>query len=182
MPKKTIYVRDEDMPDFEKALKKLGGEEGIGTIIVEALRKSIRDHKEEEEKVFRLSVLANCPLPSLFAECVEFRLQSLPADIVSKVHYYALAAYKEDPDYFINCGFVEIDDHTWWEGVRERAERGKLKADQQIKAVLERTARQMQGEMKLPERGHSLSDKEVERFVEVFRSELQGLDKSTKGE
>lgn len=183
MPKKTIYVRDEDMPLFEKAMKKLGGEESMGSVIVDALRKSLKDYEKEEEEAFRLAVVMNCPLPSVLAECVEYRLQAIPADIIANARFAADAAYAEDPDHFGYVDFTNIDSNEWWEKTKKKASRGKQKRYERFKAAWQLAANRFREQgLEPPAMGWPIPEKEAEHFVRLLISEVQTLEKQGEEE
>lgn len=172
MPKKTIYVREEDMPVFDEAMAKLGGEESMGSVIVDALRERLRNREKEEEEALRLALAAACVLPPILEECVEYRLRDLPKDAVVKAHLAAAAAYLADPDFFIERGYHELDDERWFEEAKEKAEEGK----RQLRVALARAKAQMRGEgLALAEKERLLSDKEKRflKFAEALLSELE---------
>lgn len=124
VPKKTIYVREEDIPVFDEAMEKLGGEESMSSVIVDALRERLRDRKKEEEEALHLAMALECFLPSVLAECVERRLRDFPEDVVAKSRVAASAAYLADPDFFIERGYYELDDARWVEEAKTKVGQG----------------------------------------------------------
>lgn len=175
MPKKTIYVRDEDMPLFEQAMRKLGGEESMGSVIMDALRERLRSREKEEEQALRLAMIAQCPMPEILTECVEYRLQALPAEVVARTRILATAAYLEDPNHFCECNlYWDLDDPEWWKGANEKASLGR---DKLANAAIERASQEVETQMlaegfEYPRTSDKTSKEAIKRFGELLAAQL----------
>lgn len=120
MPKKTIYVREEDIPIFEEAMQRFGGEESMSSVIVDALRERLRDRKKEKEEALHLALVAECFLPPILAEGIERRLRDFPEDVVAGSRIAAQMAYLMDSDFFVESSYWELDE-GWLEAAKEKA-------------------------------------------------------------
>lgn len=182
MPKKTIYIRDEDQAIFDEAMRKLGGEAGMGAVIADALRKSLTDYTKIEEEALRLAMLSECPLPGVLGECVEFRLHALPPEIVTKARLGAQLAYAEDPEHFIHADYVALDSTEWWEKAKDMAERGKQRMRESLAEAWKRAAERLRREgFQLPETPAPIRDViKNERFLEALLRELSRSDEEVE--
>jgi hypothetical protein len=126
VPKKTIYVSEEDIPIFQEAMQKFGGEESMSSVIVDALREKLRDRRKEEEEVLNLVLALECSPPAIFAECVERKLRDFPEDVVARSRLAAEATYESDPDFFNERGYWELisNEEAWLEEAREKVVEG----------------------------------------------------------
>lgn len=100
MPRKNIYIRDDDLDVFEEAMEKLGEDEAIGTIIIEALKDKLNRLPEIEEYLLKLQLLKQLDLPAL-NEIIEYRLDNYPKKLVLEAEVKSIAAYLGNPNYFI---------------------------------------------------------------------------------
>lgn len=173
MPKKTIYVREEDIPVFEEAMQKFGGEESMSSVIVDALREKLRDRKKEEEEVLNLALALETSPAAIFAECVERRLRDFPEDVVARSRLTAQAAYESDPDFFNEHGHWELvlNDEAWLAEAREKVVEGV------------RLLRERFGTTKLPMPEETVAEDktrlhETQIKLETLFSELESLGKT----
>ncbi len=94
MPRKTIYIRDEDLPIFERARRELDAP--IGTIVIRALQNALAEKNELWHKAFCLQMIRLADMPIL-NELVDHRLQDMPEDIRQETGRLARLAVRYDP-------------------------------------------------------------------------------------
>ncbi len=122
MPKKTIYISEEDLAVFEKAKEKFSGE-SFSKLIVDALRSRLIDREELREKAFVAELLSRTGIPIL-VDLTELYLQTLPEDIVSKARERgALVESTEEGREIIYHGWAQ----ALWEGSWDNSEFQKAK-------------------------------------------------------
>lgn len=99
MPRKNIYIRDDDIEFFEKAIKALGEDEAIGTVIINALKEKLGNLPEKRERIFKLQLLNQLNSPAI-NEIIKYRLQNYPENLVYEAEVKAIYAYLGNPDHF----------------------------------------------------------------------------------
>ena len=123
MPRKNIYIRDDDLPFFENALEKLGKDkEAVGAIIVDALKDKISQLEETQERAFKLQMLyllGTLNYPPL-KELAEKRLEKIPEEAKNKAYLKAYYSYLGNKDHFENTQYFL--DNDWyldfiWNGI-----------------------------------------------------------------
>lgn len=150
MPRKTIYIREEDAAVFDEAMRQLGGEEGMGRVIVKALQEQLRDRKAEEDECFRLKMLELCGLPPLLASLVQRRLQDFSLIPLVQAATRAGLALTKEPEHFTLEKAIKalLGDETWFEKGRELAAEAHKEWVENVTTVLQDVQAQMAREGK----------------------------------
>lgn len=103
MPRKNIYIRDDDLALFEEAIEKLGKDkEAIGTIIIDALKERLSQLGKLEEEAFKLQmlyILGSLKFPPI-KELAESRLDELPKKVSAKAYKKAYFSYLGNEEHF----------------------------------------------------------------------------------
>jgi hypothetical protein len=132
MGKKTIYIRDEDEEVFNKAMDTLGDGEGMGSIIVTALKEKMQNMNELENEAYELSMLVETGLNRYVERALNHYLQIFPGSALEKAEIMIMVIRQEDPEYFTLKGetgsqilkAMWADDPTWFEKGKELVKQG----------------------------------------------------------
>ncbi len=155
MPRKTIYVSEEDNAVFKEYADKVGDDGGLGKVLADALRERLQQRHELETLAFRLCLLIQGPeTTKLVADLAQYRFDDLPEDIKTEAMAKTLRVMAEDPSFFeLRVGeerksFFEaliLDDNEWFEEAEKLAavnlEKYKLKASQHVRVLNRRLAK-----------------------------------------
>jgi len=125
MPRKTIYVSEEDDVVFKEYAEKINSEEGIGKIVADAMREKLDQHRGLGTLAFHLSLLVQAPGVSEFVrDLAQYRLDGLSDNMKNEGAKRARHVMVEDPTFFdlrINeqrASFHDVliqDDNKWFE-------------------------------------------------------------------
>lgn len=142
VPRKTIYIRDEDLPIFERARKELDAP--IGTIVVRALESVLQERDELWYKAFCLQLIRLGDMP-IFGELIDYRLKDMPYDIVTEAGRLAELAERYEP-MLIGVPWAFADLHPFMAiecglGYEDEYFDIALKAARKAERVLEETRR-----------------------------------------
>ena len=138
LPRKTIYIRDEDLAIFDRAKEEL--DLPVGTIVINALQDALREKEGLWHESFCLQMIRIMDLPIL-NELIDFRLRSLPADIALETDRLALLAFRTSPDLYNEyaSGYDPLFPILYGEGYDHEVFQLGLEAARKAERIIEET-------------------------------------------
>ena len=124
MGKTTIYIRDEDKEFFKKARKKLGKKEGLGSILITALKEKLQDNNKLIEEAYELTMLRKTDLNKSIDKAIYYYLYTFPPFAREEAEAMVKYIDQEFPEYFSLEGktgeqiikAMWFGDQEWFEG------------------------------------------------------------------
>ncbi|NLJ38015.1 MAG: hypothetical protein GX432_04545 [Candidatus Atribacteria bacterium] len=126
MGKKTIYIRDEDEKFFKQAMKKLGKKEGLGSILIKALKEKLQDNNKLIEEAYELIMLRKTDLNKSIDKAIYYYLYTFPSYAREEAEVMVKYIDQEFPEYFSLEGDNRLKIlNAMWYGDKEWFEGGK---------------------------------------------------------
>ena len=148
MPRKTIYISKEDEAVFQEYADKMGGDEGVGKLVVDVMKEQLQGYAKLEEKAFQLAmIIMSTEVSSFVRDLAQYRFDSLPHSAKVDAFGKAACAMITDPTFFsLRIGeerrsIVDVllfDDCTWFEEGEKLALSGKDTAVARLQSMMGR--------------------------------------------
>lgn len=168
MPQRTIYIPDDLVHILDKAQKEFGEGEGLGSLMVKALKEKLDNLPQVKEEVLKLHLLQQCDV-RILNELIEYKLREYPEKIVNEAAFKAELAFQTNPDHFsiFRENYILLHEVIWAGDAIDLAILGLEELE---------TGDWFEEAKKMIEIGAEQYKEEMENLGELF--EKEGLDKN----